>query len=63
MSKNQYFNSLLKLKRSLPASPRRKAKANIFLDPILTNFPSFKLNADLGPGRVCHKLSSGLGFI
>ncbi len=33
------------------------------LDLILTNFPSFKLNALLRPGRLFQKLSSGLRFI
>ena len=46
-SKNQYFKALVEK----------------FLYPILTNFPSFKLNALLRPGRLFQKLSCGLGFI
>ena len=38
-------------------------KSSAFADPILTNFLSFNLEALIGPGRVFHKLSSGLGFI
>jgi len=37
--------------------------AENFLDLILTNFPSFKLNALLRPGRLFHNFSNGLGFI
>ena len=63
IEKNQYFIGLLKPKKRLPPSPRSEAKAVKFSDPILTNFPIINLKILLGPGRVFHKLSKGLGFI
>ena len=56
--KKSIIHSSIEALKKLP--PRSQAMAEHFLDPIFTNFPSFKLNALLRPGRLFQKLSNGL---
>ncbi len=57
--KKSIFHRFIEALKNITA----KAMAENFLDPSLTNFPSFRLNALLRPDRLFQKTSSGLGFI